>query len=341
VPQLVQGRAPGRGLEQVLGLAAKAHIPANLAHAITRTKADQTLARLVITAVRGIDALIPTICKSSIHGLPSVVAWVTKRSPASHRQLRAREDPFSAEGRACFGGGSGCRCDQRDKGVHLMVTASGLPTQSAVDQVLSTTRCVRKGLDTTREVPREQIEDCLRIAMQAPIGSNGLYPHFIVVTDPVKRAAVAGFYKQAWDAYLPLPFSAANLHFEDPVHEAQQPRVTSSAAYLAEHMADVPVLVIPCITPRVDGMPMWVQACIWGSVLPQSWSFMLAARARGLASAWTQIHIQFEEEVAAVLGINHAEVQQAALIAVAYPHREDFKPAYREPVQKFTHWDSW
>jgi nitroreductase len=86
---------------------------------------------------------------------------------------------------------------------------------------------------------------------------------------------------------------------------------------------------------------MWVQACIWGSVLPQSWSFMLAARARGLASAWTQIHIQFEEEVAAILSINHAEVQQAALIAVAYPHREDFKPAYREPVQKFTHWDSW
>ena len=222
-----------------------------------------------------------------------------------------------------------------------MVTVGGLPTQLAVDQVLSTTRCVRKGLDTTREVPRELIEDCLRVAMQAPIGSNGLYPHFVVVTDPAKRAAVAGFYKQAWDAYLPLPFSAANLHFDDPVHEAQQAPTVSSAAYLADHLADVPALVIPCITPRVDGMPLWVQACIWGSVLPQSWSFMLAARARGLVSAWTQIHIQFEEEVAAVLGINHAEVQQAALIPVAYPRREDFKPAYREPIQKFTHWDSW
>ena len=77
-------------------------------------------------------------------------------------------------------------------------------------------------------------------------------------------------------------------------------------------------------------MPLWVQACVWGSVLPQSWSFMLAARARGLVSAWTQMHIQFEEEVAAVLGINHAEVQQAALIPVAYPRREDFKPAYGE-----------
>jgi hypothetical protein len=45
--------------------------------------------------------------------------------------------------------------------------------------------------------------------------------------------------------------------------------------------------------------------------------------------------------VAAVVGMNHAEVQQAAMIAVAYPRREDFKPAYREPIQKFTHWDSW
>jgi hypothetical protein len=86
---------------------------------------------------------------------------------------------------------------------------------------------------------------------------------------------------------------------------------------------------------------MWVQACIWGSVLPQAWSFMLAERARELASAWTQIHLQFEEEAAAVMGINHAEVQQAAMIAVAYPHRPDFKPAYREPAERFTHWDSW
>ena len=99
--------------------------------------------------------------------------------------------------------------------------------------------------------------------------------------------------------------------------------------------------MIPCITPRVDGLPGFVQASIWGSVLPQSWSFMLAARARGLASAWTTLHLQFEEEVAAILDINHAEVQQAALIAVAYPRREVFKPAYREPIQKFTHWDSW
>jgi nitroreductase len=222
-----------------------------------------------------------------------------------------------------------------------MATVGGQPAQLAADWVLTTTRSVRKGLDTTREVPRELIEDCLRVAMQAPAAGNRRYPHFVVVTDPSKRTALAGFYKRAWDAYLSMSGSEADVHFEDPIHEAQMPRVIASAAYLAEHLADVPALMFPCITPRMDGLPLWVQASIWGSVLPQSWSFMLAARARGLASAWTTLHLQFEEEVAAILDINHAEVQQAAMIPVAYSRRENFKPAYREPIQKFTHWDSW
>lgn len=222
-----------------------------------------------------------------------------------------------------------------------MAAAADKPEQLAADWVLTTTRSVRKGLDTTREVPRELIEDCLRVAMQAPGASNIMYPHFVVVTDPAKRTAVAGFYKRAWDAYLSMPGSAANFHFEDPIHEAQQPRVIASAAYLAEHLAEVPALLFPCITPRADGLPLWAQASIWGSVLPQSWSFMLAARARGLASAWTTLHLQFEEEVAAILDINYAEVQQTAMLPVAYSLRKDFKPAYREPIQKFTHWDSW
>jgi nitroreductase len=215
------------------------------------------------------------------------------------------------------------------------------PTHEMVDQVLTTTRNVRKRLDLSRAVPRQVIEDCARVAMQAPIACNGFYPQFLVVTDPATRAALAPLYKRSWDVYVPMPISAPNLHFDDPLHEAQQPRVTTSATYLAEHIAEVPALVIPCISPRVDGLPMWIQACLWGSVLPQAWSFMLAARARGLASAWTQIHIQFEEEAAGILGINHAEVQQAAMIALAYPLGEDFKPAYREPIQKFMHWDTW
>lgn len=213
--------------------------------------------------------------------------------------------------------------------------------RSAADWLLTTTRCVRKGLDTSREVPRELIEDCIRVAMHAPGGSNALYPDFLVVTDSAKRNALAGLYQRAWDAYLSQPDPITSLHFEDPIHQAQMPRVIDSAAYLAAHLAEVPVLVIPCIRLRVDGLPLWDQAAVWGSVLPASWSFMLAARARGLASAWTTIHLQFEAEVAAILEIDDAEVMQAAMIPVAYYLRRDFKPAYREPIQKAVHYNRW
>jgi nitroreductase len=222
-----------------------------------------------------------------------------------------------------------------------MVTVEGKPEQSAADWVLTTTRSVRKGLDTTREVPRELIADCLRVAMQAPGASNAFYPQFVVVTDQARRTALAEVYKRACDIYISSPGSAANMHFEDPVHEAQQPRVVASVVHLAEHLAEVPALVIPCISPRADGLPVDAQAGLWGSVLPAAWSFMLAARARGLASAWTTIHLMFEDEVAAILDIDHAQVMQAAMIPIAYSLRKNFKPAYREPIEKFTHWDRW
>lgn len=231
------------------------------------------------------------------------------------------------------------------RGTHPMATVAAdvgsSPTQMTADEVLTTTRNVRKRLDFSRTVPRELLEECARVAMQAPIACNGFYPHFVIVTDPSTRAALAPLYKRSWDIYVPMPISAANLQFEDPLHQAQQPRVTTSATYLAERIAEVPALVIPCISPRVDGLEMWIQACLWGSVLPQAWSFMLAARARGLASAWTQIHVQFEREVAEILGISYPDVQQAALIAVAYPQGSEFKVAYREPIDNFLHWNTW
>ena len=163
----------------------------------------------------------------------------------------------------------------------------------------------------------------------------------MIVTDPKKRAAIGPIYKRAWDGYVPMPFSVPNVKINDAVHAAQQPRVFSSAAYLAEHMAEVPMLVIPCISPRPDGHPTWIAACIRGSVLPAAWSFMLAARARGLAAAWTQIHPMFEEEVAAVLGIPYADVVQAAMLAVAYPRGTEFKAVYREPIENYLHYNSW
>ena len=120
--------------------------------------------------------------------------------------------------------------------------------------------------------------------------------HFVVVTDPDRRVALAEIYRKGWEIYLTPPVAAPNPSFANPIHQAMQLRVTASAQYLADHLHEVPVHVIPCFTGRVENQPAGMQSALWGTIVPAAWSFMLAARARGLGTAWTCIHIFFEEE---------------------------------------------
>jgi nitroreductase len=209
------------------------------------------------------------------------------------------------------------------------------------DELLTTTRSVRKRLDFSRPVERAVIEECLNIALQAPNGSNMQNWRFMVVTDPAKRCALAEIYRKAFAIYLTLPLAAAILKFDDPARKATQARVIASAQYLADHLQDVPVHVIPCLMGRVEGQPSYMQAGWYGSIHPATWSFMLAARARGIGTAFTTLHLMLEEEAAAVLGIPYVEVLQTALIPVAYSKGTDFKPAQRDPLSRLVHWDTW
>lgn len=218
---------------------------------------------------------------------------------------------------------------------------TGSPPSLTSDELLTTTRSVRKRLDFGRPVERAVIEECLNIALQAPSASNMQGWRFMVVTDPAKRAALAELYRRAWAVYLTLPVAAPNLKFDDPTRDATQVRVTASAQYLVDHLQEVPVHVIPCLMGRTDDQPSYVQAAMYGSIFPAGWSFMLAARARGLGTAWTSLHLFFEEEAAAILGIPYAEVQQTALIPVAYSKGTEFKPAPRDPLAGLVHWDTW
>jgi nitroreductase len=118
-------------------------------------------------------------------------------------------------------------------------------------------------------------------------------------------------------------------------------RVLDSAQYLIDHLHEVPVHVIPCIHGRTDHQPIAVQAGFWGSIMPVTWSFMLAARSRGLGTSLTSFHLLFEREAAEVLGIPYEEVMQTALIPVAYTLGTDFKPALRKPLESVLHWDHW
>jgi nitroreductase len=220
-------------------------------------------------------------------------------------------------------------------------TSAGRTLPLTPDELLTTTRSVRKRLDFSRPVERAVIEECLNVALQAPSASNLQSWRFMIVTDSAKRAALAELYRRAWAIYLKLPAAASNFKFDDPARNVTQARIAASAQYLADHLQDVPVHVIPCLMGRVDGQPSNVQAACYGSILPAAWSFMLAARARGLGTAWTTLHLFFEKDAAAILGIPYADVLQTALIPVAFSKGTDFKPAAREPLSRVVRWNTW
>ena len=205
------------------------------------------------------------------------------------------------------------------------------------DHIMTTTRSVRKRLDFTRPVERSVIEECIEIALQAPTGSNRQGWHFVVVADAAKRKAIADAYRELFVAYSNSP--QAEYEAGDP-RAAQQPKVRDSATYLADHMHECPVFIIPCIEGRTDGASSGAQAGFWGSILPAAWSLMLALRSRGLGTAWTSIHLGREKELSKLLGIPE-NVAQAVLFPVAYFTGDDFKLATRLPASQVTHWDSW
>lgn len=204
------------------------------------------------------------------------------------------------------------------------------------DRLLSTTRAVRKRLDLARPVPRQTILDCVRLAQQAPTGSNSQGWHFVVVEDAEIRRGLAALYKKAADAYLELARSRLSEA------EKQTARVYDSAFWLVDHLAEVPVHVVPCITgrPAETGAAI-AGASFFGSIFPAVWSLQLALRSRGLGSALTTLHLVHEREAAALLGIDADAVTQVALLPVAWTRGTDFKPAARPGPETITSWNRW
>jgi len=216
--------------------------------------------------------------------------------------------------------------------------------QLSNDEMLTTTRSVRQRLDFSRPVEPEVIRECLELALQAPTGGNSQGWQFVVVTDPQQRKAFSDVYRKGWALYREHRMAGrANLQGAEATPEAMVTlgKILRSAIYLAEHMHEAPVLVVPCIQGRPEGLSATEQAGFWGSILPAAWSFMLAARSRGLGSSWTTVHLYYEQEAAEVLGIPFEKVTQAALIPVAYTLGTDFKPASRMPLDSVLHWDRW
>lgn len=204
------------------------------------------------------------------------------------------------------------------------------------DELLATTRAVRKRLDLERPVPREVINECLELAVQAPTGSNSQTWRWLVVEDADKKKALADLYRKAAGGYL----AAAGAQAQE-TGNAQTQRVFSSATYLMDHLHEVPMHLIPCVEGRpAPETPPIMLGGMYGSIFPAVWSFQLALRARGLGSALTTLHLMHEKEAAEILGIPD-NILQVALLPVGYTKGTDFKRASRPPVSTITHWNTW
>lgn len=202
------------------------------------------------------------------------------------------------------------------------------------EELLTTTRCVRHGLDLDRPVDPALVEDCLRVALQAPNGNNRQNWRWILLTDPRVRADVAEVYRAAF-----YDRNAAALDRAARLPEATR-SVLTAARSLADRLHRVPVLVIPCLELTDGRLPAGNQAGLWGSLLPAAWSYALAARSRGLVTAWTAVHLDREQEVAGLLGLPPT-VRQGALLPTAYPLRGTFRPGPRLPLEQVVHRDGW
>jgi nitroreductase len=208
------------------------------------------------------------------------------------------------------------------------------------DELLSTTRTVRKRLDLHRPVEREVIEACVALAQQAPSGSNQQGFHFVVVTDPDRRRALGELFRRGLDIYRTLPIAVHNLTYTDPGQQRSAAPIIDALEYLAERVEHVPVHVFPCFEGPLDGIRPEFMGGLMGSVIPAAWSFMLAARSRALGTCWTNMHTFFNDEADAIIELPDG-VTQIANILTAYTLGTDFRPATRRPLTEILHWDRW
>ena len=184
-----------------------------------------------------------------------------------------------------------------------------------VDEVLATTRAVRRRLDLERPVDNQLLLDCIDLAEQAPTGGNLGSRRWIIVRDQAVKDQLGELYRTT-----ALPFmSAAAERLRGTGHPQEQ--VMASAVYLAEHLAEVPAIVIPTIIGRHDGSG---RPGLFDSVIQAAWSFCLALRARGLGTTWVTAALQDEARVKEILGIP-AHMTEIVLLPVAWTKGTEFR----------------
>ena len=212
-------------------------------------------------------------------------------------------------------------------------------------EAIMTTRAIRRF--SALPVADADVETCLRAAQQAPSGGNVQPQQYVVVTDPALRARLGELYRSAYDRYertLPTPESIA-----DEKAAAAWKRTSDASRHLADHLGEVPVIVVflqPIIAwGAVDEQGPMDIGRLDASVYPAVQNFCLAARSLGLGTALTTVVRLHSAEVLEALGVpgkdnGDARFEIAALVPVGYPVG-NFGVAPRKPAAAVTHWDTW
>jgi nitroreductase len=197
-------------------------------------------------------------------------------------------------------------------------------------------------------VPDELITKVLDAAIRAPSGSNQQSWVFVVVKDAEKRKKIGEIYKRG-GALLQAFY--ANRSRAAHMSEKDESRLMASAMHLIEHMGEAPVHLLPCLkTEQPSGAPpvlspemqkaMKVMGRIGGSsIYPAVQNIILACRALGLGTVLTTIHVFFEDDVKAILGLP-PEVSTYALMPIGYP-TDKFGPVRRRPLNEVVVLDRW
>jgi nitroreductase len=207
---------------------------------------------------------------------------------------------------------------------------------AGIDELLMTTKAVRHRLDLRRPVERELVVECIRLANYAPNASNRQEWMWVVVDDPELRRRIGEEYRRITVPAV-VPMRDAKLAAGD--HAGV--RISESILYLADHMGEVPVLVIPCFDFRVGpSTPLAWTSRMFGSIYPAVWSFQLALRSRGLGSVFTNAHLLDDTRIGQLLHVPD-NFTQTCLIPVAHTIGTDFRPSRRRPVEETILWNGW
>lgn len=155
-----------------------------------------------------------------------------------------------------------------------------------------------------------------------------------------RRRAIAEVYSRTWDKIVASPFAVADRFKDAPDRNRGQRNVSDSAAYLAEHIGESPVLMIPCgeVTDGERTLTVENAHLYWSSIMPATWSHILAARSRVLGTTSSGVTLMADADMREVLELPD-NVYHATTIRTAYYTGTTFRPAKRIPLDDALHFE--